>query len=301
MTHPKLYAVVLLTLSAAPLSAQEDVAAEIAKATAELDTTTYALRYDFTPGEEIRYKVEHRATVDTKIEGDRQVTKSRTASTKLWKVETVTGDTIKFVHMIEAVDMWQQTDGTDEIRYNSAKDEAPPSQYEHVAKTVGKPLAVVTVNTAGQVLERESGKANPDLGFGGIIFPLPKGEVTVGHTWTTPKILKLRESDGRVKQVKVQLRYELEKVSLGVATISIKTEVLTPISNAQLKSQLVQQLSNGTLRFDIDAGRVLSKSLEWTESVIGFNGAASNMKYLAKFTEDLMDTKTANKSTPEVK
>ena len=300
MTHQKLFVAVLLSLSALPISADDDVASEIARATAELDTTTYVLLYNFAPGEEIRYKVEHRATVDTKIEGNRQVTKSRTASTKLWKVESVSGDTIKFVHMIEAVDLWQQTDGSDEIRYNSAKDDAPPSQYEHVASTVGKPLAVVTVNSSGQVLARESGKATPDLGFGGIIFPLPKGEITVGHTWSTPKTLKLREGDGRVKQAKVQIRYKLEKVSLGVATISIKTEVLTPISSAQLKSQLVQQLSNGSLRFDIDAGRVLSKSLEWTESVIGFNGAASNMKYLAKFSEDLVDTKTANKPASAV-
>lgn len=267
--------------------------------TPESDSSTYELKYVFKPGEVIRYKVEHRATVDTKIEGSREVSKSRSASTKVWQVESVVGDVMKFAFVIEAVDMWQQSDGRDEIRYNSEKDQEVPTQYQHVASTIGKPLAVVTINDTGQVIKRESGKSNPDLGFGGIIFPLPKGPIAIGHTWSAPKTLKLREKDGRIKEVKVQVQHKLEKVSLGVATISMKTQVLTPLSSAQLKSQLIQQLSNGTVRFDLDAGRVLSKELNWDETVIGFNGPASNMKYLAKFTEDLVDTQTAQKSKTE--
>ena len=260
--------------SAAETSAAENVVSEIEEATAQLDTRVYELKYKFTPGEEIRYVVVHRATVDTKIEGNREVSKSRSASTKVWKVESVEDDVIKFAFFIEDVDMWQQSDGRDEVRYNSLKDDEVPTQYKHVADSIGKSLAVVNVDSWGRILSRESGKSNPDLGFGAIIFPLPKGEVPIGHTWSTPKTLKLRERDGRIKLVKIQLRHRLEKVSLGIATISIQTQILTPIASAQLKSQLVQQLSNGTVRFDMDAGRVLSKVLDWTETVIGFNGAA---------------------------
>ena len=43
----------------------------------------------------------------------------------------------------------------------------------------------------------------------------------------------------------------------------------------------------------------MSKQLDWDETVIGFNGAASNMKYLARFTEKLLPeaVKTAKKDT----
>jgi hypothetical protein len=97
------------------------------------------------------------------------------------------------------------------------------------------------------------------------------------------------------------LKYRLEKVQAGVATISVKTEILTPIDDAALKSQLVQQLSNGSIRFDLDAGRLLSKQLDWTENVIGFNGPESNMKYLARFTEKLAENqKVARKAKPKI-
>ena len=274
---------------------EDDLDSILAETSAELSTATYQLQYNFEPGETILYDVVHQATIDTKIAGNRQVTKSRSSSAKAWKVLSVEDGNIRFEHMIQAVDMYQQVDGRDEITYNSEKDKEPPVEYEHVAKSIGKTLATVTMNRNGQVIARESSTRSPDLGFGGLVVPLPKGEVKLGHTWAVPTKLKLRERDGRVKDVKTQMRYRLEKVKTGVATISVKTEVLTPITDASLKSQLVQQISNGEIKFDMDAGRVMSKQLDWTENVIGFNGAESNMKYLARFTEKLTDTRTASK------
>ncbi len=64
--------------------------------------------------------------------------------------------------------------------------------------------------------------------------------------------------------------------------------MLTPIDEESIKAQLVQQLSNGTIRFDVDAGRVLSKQLDWDETVVGFQGANSLMEYRARLTETLV-------------
>ena len=73
-----------------------------------------------------------------------------------------------------------------------------------------------------------------------------------------------------------------------MATISVKTEVVTPVNDPQIKSQLVQQLTNGEVKFDMDAGRVVSRAIDWDETVVGFSGDDSLMKYLARFTEDLL-------------
>lgn len=273
----------------------EDIESELNAAAAELATSKYVLVYKFVEGEEIKYDVEHKATIDTKISGTRQVTKSTTNSTKSWKVASVGEDNITFAHMVDDVSMWRKTDGSDEIRYNSKEATKPPPEFEHVARSIGKPISVVTINRSGQVIKREGSGAKSDLGFGGIVMPLPSGEVELGHSWAIPKKLRLRHRDGRVKEVKTQMKYRLEKVQSGVATVSVRTQVLTPVNDAALKSQLVQQLSNGEVKFDIDAGRVISKRLDWTETVIGFSGADSNMKYLARFTERLQEKRTASK------
>lgn len=263
---------------------------------------TYELAYRFHADEVIRYQVEHVSTVETRISGTKETSKSHSASTKAWKVLEAKGDNMTFTHSIEDVDMWQQRSGSDPIRYNSKKDKEPPPQYQKVVEALSKELAKVTINRAGRIIARESHTSSPDLGFGGLIVPLPTEPVKVGHVWTTPDEVKLRERDGRVKNVNTQIRYRLEKVSAGIATISTKTQILTPVSDARLKSQLLQQISSGEIKFDIDEGRIVSKQLNWDETIIGFNGPASNMKYRARFSETLLQPRTAQKDTPtEVK
>ncbi len=108
----------------------------------------------------------------------------------------------------------------------------------------------------------------------------------------------MRLEDQRIKSIKTRELYVLEKVETGVATISVKTQVLTPVDDPRVKSQIMQRISQGELRFDMDAGRLISKQLDWDESVLGFNGAESNMKYLARFTETLATpaARTASKA-----
>jgi hypothetical protein len=81
-------------------------------------------------------------------------------------------------------------------------------------------------------------------------------------------------------------------VAAGVATIEVKTQVLSPVDDPRIRSQLVQRLQFGTIRFDVDAGRVLSKQMDTDEIVIGFQGADSIMQYLARFTEEPVEEKS---------
>src|SRR4051812_20395577 len=51
--------------------------------------SSYKLGYRFKTGETVRTKVVHLATVETKIKGVAQNTKSRTTSTRAWKIREV--------------------------------------------------------------------------------------------------------------------------------------------------------------------------------------------------------------------
>ncbi len=298
--HSILVALSFVALVASNASTQ-DVEAELAQATSALSTTTYELTYDLKKGEQVRYATEHLATVDTKISGNRQQSKMTTKSTKVWNVTEVTENTITFEYEVADVEMWQKEDGRDEVRYNSKTDKEVPIPFQGIAKKIGQRLATITIDRHGNVTKRDGGSGAPDLGFGGPVVPFPPKAIRLQQTWTVPKKLRLRGKDKLVKEVRLQLKYRLEKVQAGVATISVKTEILTPIDDAALKSQLVQQLSNGSIRFDLDAGRLLSKQLDWTENVIGFNGPESNMKYLARFTEKLAENqKVARKAKPKI-
>ncbi|MEO8497057.1 MAG: DUF6263 family protein, partial [Planctomycetota bacterium] len=247
------------------------------------------LRYQFTKGEQVEWKVTHLGTTETKIQGNTQTSKSRSVSTKAWQVTDIDADgNFTFTHSVTNVNMWQQLSDRPEVRYNSESDTVIPDEYQQVAKTVGIPLATVTISPKGDIVGREGSEANEKFGVGGIIMLLPEKPVKAGSRWYEPSELHTRLPDGRVKKINIRKNYALEKVQTGVATISVKTEVLTPVNDARIESQLVQQLTDGTIKFDVDAGRVISKEMNWDETVVGFNGADSMMKYLARFTEELL-------------
>jgi hypothetical protein len=186
--------------------------------------------------------------------------------------------------------MWQKLSDRPEVSYNSQTDKEIPPEYEQVASTLNQPLATVTVAPDGQIVKREGNNPAFNLGLGDIIMLLPPKPVKIGGQWHEPSEIQARLSDGAMKRIKVRKMYTLEKVQTGVATINVRTEVLTPINDPKLESQIVQQLSNGSLRFDLDAGRLISKQMDWDETVVGFNGADSQLKYLARITEELVAT-----------
>ena len=290
-----LLATVLITVTGlqSPLHADDDVAAALKRAKQRVLAESYTLQYKYQDGESIRYKVEHVATVETRIQGNSQTTESRAVSTKLWNILETAPNRIKFQHSIADAAMWSQVSGRQPEEFDSKKDEEPPKIYKNVASTVGKPLSVVTMDPSGKIIQREDQVAQFNLGSGGITMPLPTEPIKVGQTWAQPYDMRVKKKDQTHMKVKTRKLYKLEKVQTGVATISVQTQVLTPINDPHIEAQLIQRLSNGEIKFDIPSGRMISKTMKWKENVVGFNGAQSNMKYEARFTEQLLDDAVA--------
>ena len=107
-------------------------------------------------------------------------------------------------------------------------------------------------------------------------------------------MLRAKDRDGALRQLKSRVVYELIKVKSNNAYISFKTEVLTPVESPKIRSQIMQQMTRGYLVFDIDRGYPIRKEIEWDEKVQGFEGPDSLLEYLGRMTERLI---IANKDT----
>src|SRR5687768_1376276 len=150
------FAIILTLFSACVLVARGDeakgknVAAELEKAKQQL-APKHLLAYKFAAGEQFRTKVVHLATVETKIKGTAQTTKSRTVSTRQWRIKDVAANgNITFENIVERVEMWNSVEGRQEVKYDSATDKSPPPQFEPIAASIGKVLAVVTIDPYGR-------------------------------------------------------------------------------------------------------------------------------------------------------
>jgi hypothetical protein len=280
--------------------------AMVALSAAAGEPEKFTLRYKFHPGEVLRWQVEHQSKVRATISKDTQSTDTSSVSVKAWRMIDVQPDgTATFEHRVEWVDMRQTLTGRKEVRYDSRSGAKPPAGFEDAARSVGVPLSVVKIDAGGKVLHREEKKPRPAAAQaksvpqtdGWMTIPLPAEPVAVGHTWSLPQNIDIPLPSGGVKKVKAVQQFTLESVKTGVAVIRVSTDVLTPITDPAIESQLVQRESAGTVRFDIDEGRVLGQQLDIDKHVVGFRGDASSIHYVNRFCERLLppEVRTAEK------
>jgi len=259
---------------------------------------TYLLRYKLKAGEQVVTRVSHQSETQTMISGVSEDSSARTSSIKVWDVQSVDdAGTMTFVYRIDWVEI-SQTIADETSSYHSENDDQAPAVFQHVADSVSKPLATISIDPVGELVRRDRDFNVPFLGIGEITVALPREAVAVGAQWQVARDLRLKLDSRKYKMIKVRELYCLERVSAGVATISIMTQPLTPIHDPAVEAQLIQQLSKGTIKFDIDNGRLLSKRLDWSEKVFGFQGPESSMRYDANWTEELLPSRarTASKS-----
>ncbi len=260
----------------------------------------YTLRYRFQPGETIRWKVSHRNRVRTTVAGVTQTAESTSDSIKVWRMREVQPDgSATFVYSVEQVQMRQILSGRDELLFDSESDAEQPHGFEQVAEAVGRPLSTVTLSDRGKVLQRERElQTTPVENEGDITIPLPDEPVAMGERWSRPHEVQVRTEAGGVQAIRTRQTFTLDSVRHGVAVIRVRTTVLTPVRDPAIEAQLTQSAASGEVRFDVDAGRVLSQQMDTDKRVVGFRGEASSLHYVTRFTEELIPGELRTASVP---
>ncbi len=255
-------------------------------------TPTYDLAYQFSPDETLRWEVTHTATVQTTIQGTTQKATTRSESVKAWRVTEVTPDGVTtLIHSVESVKMANQLPERAKMTYDSQKDATAPAGFDDVARAIGVPLTMIRLDVRGKVLKRETRHPQPAASNDSpITVPLPDEAIAVGHSWIADQTTQVNTKEGARRRVKVRRRFELLKVEGRVATIGVEFQVLEPQvrRDPAIMAQLVQQHVSGTIRFDIDRGRVVGQGLKVDQRVLDFGGPSSSMHYVMHFTERLL-------------
>jgi hypothetical protein len=259
---------------------------------------TFLMRYKFEPGMVVRSEVTYLSKNGTRIDSVQQDATSRTVSMKSWRVLDTEEDVVTFEYRIDEIDMSQQVGSGNEVRYSSkeASDEPPPVQFAGAADNVGKVVSTISIDGKGMVVARSDTQNPPHLGMGDVTLPLPENPVAVGATWEIPREMRIPRKDGSSRLLKFRELFKLEKVSAGIATISVRSEPLSTISDPSEEAQVLQQLSNGTIRFDLDAGRMVSKDLAWDHEVVAFSGPGSVLEYSARLDDHVVTVDTEKRT-----
>lgn len=262
----------------------------------------FDLKYNFQEGEVLQWESEHAFSTDVRKGPEQSHTTGRALCVMQWQVtdlDSVGQATV--VLTLKTAKMWQQEDENEPVEYDSeySRGDVPPI-YQQFDEWVGIPIATYTLDGYGRVRDRKENFRDIKFGMGHVTVPLPSQSIRIGDRWHSDDSIQVRMPEGYVKQIKTRMEYRLREVEDGLAYISVTTQVLTPVRDARVQSQLLQQLSNGVITFDMNRGRMVEKRLDWDEKSIGYAGPESSLKYLAKYHTRLQGEGQATESVSNV-
>jgi hypothetical protein len=252
---------------------------------------TVLLRYRFESGDVLSARVAHRALTETTMNGVTQTVETMTDSTRSWTVVAVAESGEATIEQsVDDVTMTSRSSDRGEVRWSSDDAADPPPGYEGVRQSLKVPLVRLRVSPDGRILERRELQPCPAAATGDlVIVPLPEEPVAVGHVWTIPDEVVVEVPGGARKAVRTRLRYRLEDLENGLATIAVDTTVLTPVDDPRLEARLLERIWNGEIRFDVETGRIVSRRTAIDRRVVGFGGPQSSVRYKASLEERPLD------------
>ena len=261
------------------------------------DAEGHLLRYKFQPGQVIRYEVSLHDDYEVTIGEVTEKPHSYQDSVKSYRVISVNEDgSAELELMMEwvEIDLFQNGVAAD---FDSRVDKKPIELFQPISKMVGKPHLRLNISPTGKVtklvpLLNETEKPK-DLAVD-VLVELPEKPIKVGGIWNEDISVPISLPDSQLKQmVRVQRRYFLRSVEGGIATITIKTKVLTPLNDPELELQLLRRQPEGWMEIDLNRGLLVRRHLTQKNQVVNFGQGASKMDFQQKHTERLMPTQVA--------
>ena len=267
------------------------------------DREEYLLRYKFHPNQFVHYTVEHVSTLTSHYPAGKEVVFNETQTQKHFRVVAVDeGGNATLELMIDRVKMTARFNDSEKVVFDSQDTTKRPRQFQHVMNSIGKPTAQFKFAPDGKLLKIVSSiapqqdpsaqgtaqqkKAAIDASRNFLVV-FPEEPIQVGDEWKDRIQVCVNVTNKLTKLVTLQRRYRFDSVKASLATISLRTSVLTPIKNPMIRVQLIQREPKGTIVFDIEQGRMVSRELKIDRVVVGAAGPKSSIRAVSLRREKL--------------
>jgi len=245
----------------------------------------YRLAYTFREGEIVRYDVLSEQEILSRESEVEETARNKTETKKHYRVVRVHPDGSADLEIV--IDWFRMSiafgDDPLEAKFDSGDPELQPKKMQHMLKVIGKPQAVMRFAATGKLISVDkidadlksngSGQHSQTLGASGdslqtFLMIVPDRRIKVGESWSDPFELRVQLEDGLTMPVKLRRTYTLESVNGSVATVAMKTTVLTAINSPRIEAQLIQRVTSGKIEFDLDRGVILKRSVSCRKQVI---------------------------------
>lgn len=269
----------------------------------------FTFRYRFEKGRGLHYEVVQRSHIETSKAELRDTTDSATEIAKHLRVISVDDAGVALIETtIDAARMAVQFDDTEPITFDSRDGDDPPKQFRDLAARVGRPLARMKVSPRGELLsltkldgtrpndksQNAEAKGGEELGVtDNVLVEFPERALAVGDSWRQDFEVDVLVTKSLTRKAKLQRTFRLASVEDGLATIEFEIAILSIVRDPQISIQLLQRTPKGRITFDLNAGRIVSRTQTSHEQIFGPFGPGSEMLATAQRSERLRDPDAA--------
>jgi|GEM_PF-954596 len=248
----------------------------------------YQLKYNIEPGKSLFWDCEQSNSTRIRGSGITETSSARTTWISDWK-STGTDSTgnMTLETTVREFSMWQQKDDKPPVVFDSKSQAKVPDELFTIADSLKPVPSRYTVSSNGKVIHCESATNKNLVGFGDLTVAFPGEPVPVGHRWHLNRETNARDKDQTMVRVAIRVYYELTKVVDSRAYLTFRTEALTPRLSPSVRSQLMQDMPNGYVIFDLKRGVPVYRETVWNHTVQQFHGPDSYLNYMAKTVERL--------------
>ncbi|MGE3313736.1 MAG: hypothetical protein AB7O26_01385 [Planctomycetaceae bacterium] len=256
----------------------------------------YLLQYKFRPGQDVYYRTVHTTRITTQKNETSETTHNDSNALKHFRVVSVDANgTAVLESYLDKVKMSYRFGDNPAILFDSESSSPTPRGFGEIQLSIGRPLSRTTVERNGKLktiislAEQREGapKGASDDRSRNFLFELPSEPIAVGKEWLEKLTVKVQISKGLTNNVVLLRKFKLESVENGQATISVRSDLLTPTDDPHILAQLIQRTPRGSFVFDIEQGLITQRTMTTNKTEVGVMGPNSAMRALSELNEKL--------------
>ncbi|MFN9719252.1 MAG: hypothetical protein ACK58L_11185 [Planctomycetota bacterium] len=136
---------------------------------------------------------------------------------------------------------------------------------------------------------------NSEKDAGTFLLTLPDHPVRVGATWKHVATVPVRVTAEINRNIQILRTFRLDSVEGDIAIVSFRSSIESPLRTPAVRSQLIQALPKGTMKFDMASGRMVTLRMLHNQSVFG----AMTQNGVLECNGESIDTLMTDASMPE--
>jgi hypothetical protein len=262
-------------------------------------TAQTAVRFAWKKDTVLTYRVDQTTSASDVVEGKTTETGSKMTTVKRWQILAVDGAGVATVQLsVASLHFEVKTPKGETLMFDSTQPEkSDPQLREQMEKFVGRPLAVLRVDTLGRVVEVKESKQAPASRFESevpFVVLLPAAEdrpgrtVQPGSAWERSYQVTLEPPQGTGDKFEAVQKYTCQKIDGPAVTISLTTAIKNLPASQVDQVPLLEMQPEGEVVFDAANGRLHSAHLRIDKELKGLQGEGSSYHFQSTYTEQLV-------------